>query len=648
MFKIALVNMPFAALRLPSIALTQLRSVLATRFSGQVETQIHYLNHDFGEYFGRDSYERISNSAKATVTGVGDWLFRHVAFPDSEDTASTYLPRYSWLLQAEGSLLSSQEQFRRGLDRFLEELLERYPLHDCSLVGFTSMFAQNMASFALARKIKERNHDVVTVIGGANCETTMGTVIARKVEAIDYVFSGPALKTFPRLVQHLIDGERDKCDEIRGVFSKKKLSRAGAGPLEEIGEELDIDTEVPLDYEGYLGSLEQKCPGTSPSLLFETSRGCWWGERSHCTFCGLNGSTMNYRAMKPETALRQFDEMFKYYPRVSRFESVDNIMPRKYLTTVFPRVKPPGDVCLFYEVKADLKDQEIRLLSQAGVREIQPGIEALASSTLKLMRKGTTAFQNLKFLKSCLIHGVKPAWNLLVGFPGEAEEVYRKYSKDLPMLVHLPPPSGAYPVRFDRFSPYYMQAKEYGLKLRPCDFYEMVYPFPEEDLANLAYFFTDQNFENAYIATTANWIRKLEALTDHWNVRWHQRDGKLKPQLMFVSRNDSRCVLDTRSGAEVHHEIDPLAVRILDGLAEPTSRSRLAEQSPDTSTPEIDRQLEVLQERGLVFQEEDRFISLLVEDGREPLRVADPRSGGRVCDPQQPAGCNAPREVGEI
>ena len=31
-----------------------------------------------------------------------------------------------------------------------------------------------------------------------------------------------------------------------------------------------------------------------PSVFVETSRGCWWGERMHCTFCGLNGATMAY------------------------------------------------------------------------------------------------------------------------------------------------------------------------------------------------------------------------------------------------------------------------------------------------------------------------------------------------------------------
>ena len=33
-----------------------------------------------------------------------------------------------------------------------------------------------------------------------------------------------------------------------------------------------------------------------PVDVVETSRGCWWGERSHCTFCGLNGMGMTYRS----------------------------------------------------------------------------------------------------------------------------------------------------------------------------------------------------------------------------------------------------------------------------------------------------------------------------------------------------------------
>lgn len=128
-------------------------------------------------------------------------------------------------------------------------------------------------------------------------------------------------------------------------------------------------------------------------------------------------------------------------------------------------------------------------LAPARVKNIQPGIEALATSTLKLMKKGTTAFQNLKLLKLCAYYAGAPYWNLLVGFPGEDEQVFRRYIEAIPLLTHLHPPTSAHAVRFDRYSPYYYEAEKYHLDLRPLDFYALIYPFPEEDLRNLAYYF---------------------------------------------------------------------------------------------------------------------------------------------------------------
>ena len=47
------------------------------------------------------------------------------------------------------------------------------------------------------------------------------------------------------------------------------------------------------------------------------------------------------------------------------------------------------------------------------MRRIQPGIESLSDHVLKLMRKGTTALQNIQLLKWCREYGVQPEWNLL-------------------------------------------------------------------------------------------------------------------------------------------------------------------------------------------------------------------------------------------
>ena len=610
--------MPFSAVQLPSIALTQLKDVLVRRLPDKVVPKIFYINHDFSRYLGHARYALIANSVIATVSGVGDWFFRQVAFPDLPDNTDAYVSRYLCHIDAKHEITPLLVEKRQGLAAFLDELVDQYELDKFSLVGFTSMFIQNLASFAMAKKLKERNPRVITAIGGANCETSMGQVIAKNIKDIDFAFSGPALKSFPQLVTNLIEGAAERCHQITGVYSAEKLAREATNGASEIGEELPIEDEVELDYDDFLASFDAKCQHQTmaPALLFETSRGCWWGERSHCTFCGLNGMSMQYRAMKPEKALAQFSKLFLYAPKVSHFKSVDNILPKEYLTDVFPYVSAPENSLIFYEVKADLKDHELEVLAKAGVREIQPGIEALATSTLKLMKKGTTSYQNINFLKSCLVHGIDPDWNLLIGFPGEKEEVYSTYCELIPLLVHLPPPTGVYPVRFDRFSPYFKFANEYGLQLKPYDFYSMVYPFDEADLHDLAYFFADQNYGAAYIGLTAKWIKKLEAKIAQWQTRWHQGDGQIKPELVFQWRDDNRIVYDSRSGSAVEHAMDAEELWLLDLLMAPMSLADITKKLNKISETDLATSLKELHRKGLVFQEQDRYLSLVAPSNR--------------------------------
>src|SRR5262249_2409448 len=71
MISVALVNMPFARLDLPSLALTQLRSMLMREFDGDVKVEIFYLNHDFASaLFGLDTHEQIASYVYAN-RGVG-------------------------------------------------------------------------------------------------------------------------------------------------------------------------------------------------------------------------------------------------------------------------------------------------------------------------------------------------------------------------------------------------------------------------------------------------------------------------------------------------------------------------------------------------------------------------------------------------
>lgn len=65
MYTIFLIDMPFSNVALPSIALTQLRSVVRLRFTEQLSVQIIYLKHDFAKFLGLEFYDYLSSSVEA-------------------------------------------------------------------------------------------------------------------------------------------------------------------------------------------------------------------------------------------------------------------------------------------------------------------------------------------------------------------------------------------------------------------------------------------------------------------------------------------------------------------------------------------------------------------------------------------------------
>lgn len=646
MFKISLVNMPFAALNLPSIGLTQIQSVVNKKFGETVSVEICYANQDFGRYLGVEPYEFIASGMESHNSGLGEWFFRQAAFPELPDNLDRYFKRFFPHHNEQTRMYRAFiEEKKSEFDLILNQIIEKYRLTESNIVGFTSMFTQNLASFALARRIKDLNPEVLIIMGGANCESPMGQILVENLSFIDFTFSGPALISFPKFVEHILNNEPEKCHAINGVFSKtniKSMTAQSCGPtltqlkvvsqtleqIRQLGDELDLDHLVDLNYGPFLDAIEKNFPNreVEPTLLFETSRGCWWGEKAHCTFCGLNGMTMTYRAMSSENAIKVIKSVFKYSDRCSRLSSVDNILPKSYLKDVLPYLDTPPNISIFYEVKSDLTEEDIRVLANARVKSIQPGVESLATSTLKLMKKGSSAFQNLEMLKNCVMYDVSPEWNLLVGFPGEEDDVYQKYLQDLPLLVHLPPPSGVYPVRFDRYSPYFVKAKEYGLDLTPLDYYRFTYPFDEEKLADLAYYFNDRNTNAKYFLTMVRWLGKVREKFQPWHDNWHSENEKHRPHLYFTQKNGSSLIHDTRSGRPVDHSINEVGTLILDLMEKPKRITELKKEMADVSHPDLEKELTGLLAKGLLFREGERYLSLVLP--KEPPKRESSNRGG--------------------
>lgn len=477
--RVLLLNMPFVSVSRPAIGV----SILKARLNALgVPCKIGYGNLLFAERVGMAAYRLVNDKLSGSMF-AGDWLFSQHLFPQDSNEIYVETMRQNLPEQEAETVLG----LREGIVPFLDDCMKLYEVSSYDIIGFTTTFEQNLASLAMATLVKRTYPDKVTVFGGGNCEGVMGVELHRNFGCIDYVCSGEADYSFPTLVQRIADGEG--ADDIPGIVHRVDSESRLVAAADRV---LKLDDLPDPDYDDYFQQLGDSSITSEiqPALLIESGRGCWWGERSHCTFCGLNGSTMAFRA---KSAQRVYSELERQKDRygVGRFLAVDNIMSYQYFKDLLPMLKDrnPG-ISLFYEIKSNLKRRQVETLRDAGVLAIQPGIESLSSHVLKLMRKGVTAIQNVALLRFCREYGVELAWNLLYGFPGETAQDYESTARVIEAIYHLRPPGAVARIRLDRFSPNFNEAAGFGLRdIRPFPIYHHLYPVAAESMAKLAYFF---------------------------------------------------------------------------------------------------------------------------------------------------------------
>jgi ribosomal peptide maturation radical SAM protein 1 len=478
-----LVVTPFLPSRQPALGISSLAAVLKTN---GYPAAVRYLNVDFALSIGWDFSSFVENCFSADLL-IGEMIFARALWGEAAPSWQAYREHLTLTWKARfhaddmaltdedidkiGHLYDASPQFIR---RWAGELIEQKP----RVIGFTSSFQQNVASLALARQIRMQvpREETLIIYGGANSESEMGRAIAENFPFVDHVVSGEGERT-------ILDIAHRAYGELAGEDPLPRFIRGAAIS--------DLDRLPFPDFHDYFRSIAGTPWEAKANLVAESSRGCWWGEKSHCTFCGLNGTSMGYRAKSADRLVIELSELRRRYGR-DRFMLSDNIMNLQYLKTLLPTLIEEGSrFKLFYETKANLKKDQLELLAAAGVNHIQPGIESFSSEILRLMAKGTSRLQNIQLLKWCKEFQMGVVWGILYGFPREPVDEYSALAELIPSIVHLPPPKGTWPVRLDRFSPYWQSPDQYGLcNVRQSKGYDFVYaPLPPEQRKRLAYFF---------------------------------------------------------------------------------------------------------------------------------------------------------------
>jgi ribosomal peptide maturation radical SAM protein 1 len=370
------------------------------------------------------------------------------------------------------------------LDMFAQEILRR----KADVVGFTCTFNQVMPSVALARRLKQADPNIHTILGGPCVHGEMGITYARIFEAfIDAVFLGDADQLLADYLSQLRQGNSN--GSLAGIAAG--VNTSGDALLFE-----NLNNMPAPDFSDYFASRDELANenfelAAFHSLPFEASRGCWWGEKHHCTFCGLNNRGMRYRRKSVEKVVGELTSLAEKHG-VSSFMAADNILDYQAYDDLLPALASiPADLRFFFEIKANVRRRDVEKLVDAGVTWVQPGFESFSDHVLKLMRKGTTAFQNVQALKWLSEFGVEISYNLLVGFPGETDEDYEGMLSLLPKLFHLPSPGPeANVAQVQRFAPFHFDNVNQGIgAIRGDRYYDYLIPPSVANSNDYAYFF---------------------------------------------------------------------------------------------------------------------------------------------------------------
>ncbi len=611
-----LVIPPFASITYPALGPSLL--TVACRKRG-IESSVYYANLRLAARIEYDLYRNISISSATDL--LGEALFAEWAMhlSPSREQAQAVVQRI--LDQTDNSFFQQNDLTPQTLfailpeiEACLDECVQDILRHKPRIVGFSSVFQQTMSSLALARRLRAHDSNLILVIGGGNVAAPMGQAVADMTDVFDFVFSGEADFDFPEFCAR--------------YFATGRLPAEQVIECEAVA---DMDQVECPDYDDYVVQAESFiAAGQLPSdlvqgVMFETSRGCWYGAKNHCKFCGLNGLEIGYRRKSPQRILAEIDNLTSRY-QPNRLQAADNIMPLEFRKQVLPVLAQREEpISLFYEVKSNLRQTDLDQFVQAGVKKIQPGIVSLSSHTLKLMSKGVTAIRNLCTMRDCASRKIYAAWNILYGFPGERKSDYEATLKIIPYLEHLQAPEGIGPIRIDRYSPYFNDHTRYGIKsLQPLPAYAHIYP-EHTNFNDLAYAFVGE-YTTEFLSDPDLINRFREAILE-WKTLWDK--DKTPPQLHRMPLgNGMMLIQDTRRCAkQAYHVLSAACSELLQKLEVPTRCSKLDEA--------LRPELQVLLDHHYVIEYEDYYLSLVL-DPTSLARLAQEKALPEEAKPELP------------
>ena len=289
------------------------------------------------------------------------------------------------------------------------EMTEKLLSHNPTILGFGVYIWNVRETLALMKTIRTISPNTILVIGGP--EVSHEWQKQEIVEIADYLITGEAEVTFPKLCQSILMNDQPEAKVHYGV--------------------LPVVTDLVLPYSLYTDEDVQH-----RVMYVEASRGCPF----KCQFC-LSSLDKKVRNFDLSTLLVAFDDLiargatqFKFVDRTFNLKVKTSIAILEYFLTKLEEVPT---LFLHFEMIPDRFPLELRdyvtrfpkgqIQFEIGIQTFNPDVAA----RIQRRQNYTSLDDNIEFLRPT---GVHLHTDLIIGLPGETVE---SFAKGFDKLVHM-------------------------------------------------------------------------------------------------------------------------------------------------------------------------------------------------------------------
>jgi ribosomal peptide maturation radical SAM protein 1 len=614
---IALISTPWPLYNRPSIQLGALKAFVRSEHP-DVEVDARHFYLQLAESLGYRLYRQISER-----TWLAESIYAALLFPRRFEIVEKLFDREARskpLLKKVGL-----KKIAELAEKTTGDFIRAQPWQKYMLAGFSVSLCQLTSALYFIKRIKKKCPDLLMVIGGSTFSGTAGGRLFELFPQIDMVVNGEGELPLSQLVGWLkASPVLGDLPPINGIT--RPPSPANSGGSAAFNQLTDLNRLPPPDYDDYFELLKSLKPASVffPVLPVETSRGCWWqkplaagksGPRlpeqaAGCAFCNLNRQWQGYRCKNPARVASEIDRLTGRFQTLS-VAMVDNVLPGKYTGEIFKKTgRLNKDLQMFAEVRAGTPAAQLEAMRAAGMQELQIGIEALSTSLLRKLRKGTSAIQNVEIMRNCEAAGIVNRSNLILHFPGSDE---KDVAETLYTLEFALPFQPLQTVNFwlGLGSPVWQNPAAYGIK---AVYNHPNWPrlFPPIIAKSLTFMVQAYRGDLGYQQKIWRPVREKVAV---WQKNYAAlQDRSLNsPVLSLRDGRDFLIIKQRRPQADaMEHRLVGTSRRIYLFCMQPRSLKRIRSRFPSFAEDKIVSFLKMMVGKKLMFAETQKYLSLAV------------------------------------